>query len=267
MRFGVCLVRLPNKINVLLDAGVGPWLPDVERCSGHPVPEKPPHGLDTVLESIGISLEDIHFVIHSHCHGDHVGWVGRFPNATHVLHRKEYEYATYSGCPWKADATARFQPLEKEGRRKLLEDEGIIPVDQEKCPQVAACLCFGHTPGHVGVRISDDSCKPPETAYYVGDSMHFPCQVTNPDLVPLFDCCAWKSRPFMPTSNVEKTWLPALRTNSKWNSKNSCEARRALLTRISDEKDLLLSPHFPPPAMGTVERSGDQLAYMQASLE
>jgi glyoxylase-like metal-dependent hydrolase (beta-lactamase superfamily II) len=101
MRFGLCLVRLPNSVNVLLDAGLGPWLADIQKCSGHSVPEKPPHALNATLKTLGLSMDQIHYVVHSHCHGDHVGWVGSLPNATHVLHSKEYEFASYSGCPWK----------------------------------------------------------------------------------------------------------------------------------------------------------------------
>ncbi|CAB9499862.1 N-acyl homoserine lactonase AttM [Seminavis robusta] len=274
MRFGICLVRLPTGTNVLLDAGVGPWIEEVEKCSGHPVPEKPPHALDKILqEELGLSLEDIHFVVHSHCHGDHVGWVGSFPNAVHVLHSKEYEFATYSGCPWKQDAVDRFEPLKEQGRLRLLDgdDDNNIPIDEEKCPQLTAVLCAGHTPGHIAVRIegktAEDEDMPPQVAFYIGDAMHFAHQVLDPDLVPLFDCCAWKSRPFLPMSNVETTWMPALRNNSKWHATTSCEARRKLLKRIAAEDALLISPHFSPPGMGTVEDAGGQFTYMAAAIE
>jgi glyoxylase-like metal-dependent hydrolase (beta-lactamase superfamily II) len=271
MRFGLCLVRLPNGTNVLLDAGVGPWIPEIEKCSGHPVPEKPPHSLEYMLVEFGLSLESIHIVVHSHCHGDHVGWVGSFPNAVHVLHSKEYEFASFSGCPWKQDAMARFESLRAEGRLRLLDGEDKILIDEDKCPQLTAFLCVGHTPGHIGVRIADDNKDSPDmpsqVAFYIGDSMHFACQVLDPDLVPLFDCCAWKVRPFLPVANVEETWLPAMRTNPKWNANTSAEARRKLLKRIAAEDALLISPHFSPPGMGTVEDADGHFTYMPASVE
>jgi hypothetical protein len=56
----------------------------IERYSGDPLPERLPHALDGILESLGLSLAGIGFVIHSHGHGD------SFPNACYVLHKKEY---------------------------------------------------------------------------------------------------------------------------------------------------------------------------------
>lgn len=45
------------------------------------------------LEQLGIKPEDIRYVVQSHLHLDHTGAVGRFPNATHIVQRPEYEYA------------------------------------------------------------------------------------------------------------------------------------------------------------------------------
>jgi glyoxylase-like metal-dependent hydrolase (beta-lactamase superfamily II) len=45
------------------------------------------------LEALGIAPEDVRFVILSHLHSDHSGAIGRFPNATHVVQRREYAYA------------------------------------------------------------------------------------------------------------------------------------------------------------------------------
>ncbi|EOG1994010.1 N-acyl homoserine lactonase AhlK [Klebsiella pneumoniae] len=45
------------------------------------------------LKRIGIAPEDIRYVVLSHLHSDHTGAIGRFPHATHVVQRQEYEYA------------------------------------------------------------------------------------------------------------------------------------------------------------------------------
>ncbi|HAT1621987.1 TPA: N-acyl homoserine lactonase family protein [Raoultella planticola] len=45
------------------------------------------------LKKIGIAPEEIRYVLVSHLHSDHTGAIGRFPNATHVVQRREYEYA------------------------------------------------------------------------------------------------------------------------------------------------------------------------------
>lgn len=45
------------------------------------------------LKKLGINPEDVKYVVQSHLHLDHTGAVGRFPNATHIVQRAEYEYA------------------------------------------------------------------------------------------------------------------------------------------------------------------------------
>lgn len=45
------------------------------------------------IEKMGIRPEDIRYVVQSHLHLDHTGAIGRFPNATHLVQRAEYEYA------------------------------------------------------------------------------------------------------------------------------------------------------------------------------
>lgn len=45
------------------------------------------------LDALGISPRTIRFVVLSHLHSDHTGGIGRFPNATHIVQRREYEYA------------------------------------------------------------------------------------------------------------------------------------------------------------------------------
>ncbi|MBP2511457.1 MULTISPECIES: AttM family quorum-quenching N-acyl homoserine lactonase [Agrobacterium] len=50
-------------------------------------------GCITQLGALGIDPGDIRFVALSHLHSDHTGGIGRFPNATHIVQRSEYEYA------------------------------------------------------------------------------------------------------------------------------------------------------------------------------
>lgn len=45
------------------------------------------------LRRLGINPEDVRYVLQSHLHLDHTGAIGRFPNATHIVQRSEYEYA------------------------------------------------------------------------------------------------------------------------------------------------------------------------------
>lgn len=53
----------------------------------------PEQGCVAQLASLGIAPEAVRFVVLSHLHSDHSGAIGRFPEATHVVQRREYEYA------------------------------------------------------------------------------------------------------------------------------------------------------------------------------
>ncbi|MDP1013857.1 MBL fold metallo-hydrolase, partial [Klebsiella pneumoniae] len=68
----------------------GEWGSAVE--PGKPVMSEDQGCVDQ-LKRIGIAPEDIRSVVLSHLHSEHSGASGRFPHATHVVQRPEYEYA------------------------------------------------------------------------------------------------------------------------------------------------------------------------------
>ncbi len=45
------------------------------------------------IDRLGVDVNDIRYVVLSHLHLDHTGSIGRFPNATHVVRKREYDYA------------------------------------------------------------------------------------------------------------------------------------------------------------------------------
>ena len=49
--------------------------------------------------------------------------------------------------------------------------------DHQLCEEVRLAPSFGHTPGHVSVRISSKG----KEALITGDFMHHPCQIARPD--------------------------------------------------------------------------------------
>lgn len=296
MRFGLALVRLSNGTNTLLDAGLGAWDETTQKCDGHPVPERPARTLLQIFRSIdpSLSYNDINFVVYSHCHGDHVGWATSFPNAIHCMHKREYDYATYVGCPWRNNAARIFGPMEAKGNLRLLGDgvgssttslhskkdvaevEGSknssleftrLTLDEEKAPGISLLLVDGHTPGHVCVEIADGN----DSAIYIGDSMHFPLQVEHPNISPFFDCCTWKLRSFLPIGgdNVKQTWSPFLRSRRRetWNESTSVKKRTKVMSLIARNKSLVVSPHFPPPGVGYIQQSevGEGFVYTPLS--
>ncbi|BCG86989.1 N-acyl homoserine lactonase AttM [Mesorhizobium sp. 113-3-9] len=87
------------KGNVIIDGGTpvecatdakGHWGKVAEFFTPVLTPEQ---GCVAQIEKLGFSVDSVKHVVLSHLHLDHVGAVGRFPNATHVVQRIEYEYA------------------------------------------------------------------------------------------------------------------------------------------------------------------------------
>jgi len=80
--------------------------------------------IDTI-KNIGQILMMFDFLLQSHLHLDHSGGIGRFPNATHVVQRKEYDYAF--NPDWFAKAAYIRQDFDKPNLKwKFLEDKKLI---------------------------------------------------------------------------------------------------------------------------------------------
>jgi glyoxylase-like metal-dependent hydrolase (beta-lactamase superfamily II) len=134
-----------------------------------------PAGADIVshLSRLGVAPGEIRFVVNSHLHYDHCGGNAFFPNATMVIHAKE----------WRAS------------HMKVMQDAGVYnPVDFEHMASVMHLTCEqdlfgdgtavvfptpGHTPGHQSMRVklasadivlAADCCYLKQTL----DAMHLP---------------------------------------------------------------------------------------------
>jgi glyoxylase-like metal-dependent hydrolase (beta-lactamase superfamily II) len=288
-QFGCCLVQLQGGINVLLDTGCG----SIDLASACPYFSEPPPNplLQTLKRQFGVSPEDIQIVIHSHLHGDHIGnnikvsetdsstEVPSFPNAKHYVHRDEWEYATKKfatviggvscrgTCPWEGVVKRKFAPLLDADMLRLIYSDGRL--DPEAPPQIEVFQSPGHTPGHLGIRIRssvDKEC----TAVYIGDALHVPAQVPNPELSPWFDCCLW------PNNMATRMWPLKLQlklaanhlfgVQTGWTRSTGVQARRKLLGALADDGALLLSPHFPTPGMGRVTRKEEGSSFTYAPL-
>lgn len=87
------------KGNIVIDGGLAAeGLAAPRRYWGNVVDSYQPvmteeQGCVAQLARLGISSQDIRFVVLSHLHSDHSGAIGRFPNAIHIVQRREYEYA------------------------------------------------------------------------------------------------------------------------------------------------------------------------------
>ncbi|WP_191298621.1 MBL fold metallo-hydrolase [Lentzea cavernae] len=139
------------------------------------------------LARAGVRPEDVDVVVNTHLHVDHVGWntrldgrawVPTFPNATYLMPKEDFDF-------WNP---ANNRPaLLGRGNQNVFEDS-VAPVHQaglallwEDGHQIDANLRLepapGHTPGSSVLTLTSGS----DRAVFVGDMVHSPVQVFEPD--------------------------------------------------------------------------------------
>jgi glyoxylase-like metal-dependent hydrolase (beta-lactamase superfamily II) len=186
------------------------------------------------LAAVGVTPEQVDFVVCTHLHVDHVGWntrwqdgrwVPTFPNAKYVIAGAEWEFWKYenesgkeeSGCI--ADSVV---PVVEAGQALLVDSDFKIGEHLRFEPWV------GHTPGHVCVRLTTSA----GTAIFSGDLMHRTVQVAEPQ---------WSSRFCYDPAQARLT-------------------RRAFVERHADSGTLIMAGHFPHPGFIVKEGGGYRFA-------
>ncbi|MFG1615872.1 MBL fold metallo-hydrolase [Nonomuraea wenchangensis] len=168
---------------ILVDTGVGnhkdrPYAPVWNR-------------LDTAfldnLARAGVRPEDVDIVINTHLHIDHVGWntyldgrtwVPTFPNATYLMSRTDFDF-------W--NPANEHKPMLGRGNQNVFEDS-VAPVHEAGQTQLwegdhridgnlRLDLAPGHTPGSSVLTLESG----PDRALFVGDLLHSPLQIHEPD--------------------------------------------------------------------------------------
>jgi len=111
-------------------------------------------------------------------------------------------------------------------------DAGLVDLvasDHALTGEVRLEATYGHTPGHVSIRVSSAG----EEAVITGDVMHHPCQMAHPE---------WASRFDVDPAAAQAT-------------------RRQFLDRHAGHAVLVLGTHFASPSAGRIERDGAAYRY------
>lgn len=136
----------------------------------------PDVAIDVQLKNIGLTPDDIKYVVVSHMHLDHGGNIAKFPNSTLVIQRAEINYAFFPDEPFTGpfipgDAMALRAPT-GSGKPNamdmvILEDEDLDIFGDDS---VIVKSAVGHTAGHQMMLV-----RLPKTGstILVGDNVYF----------------------------------------------------------------------------------------------
>lgn len=219
-------------VNVLVDTCNGDW-----PVAGFPPPADASPFVRRLGEA-GFAPEDIHIVVNTHLHLDHVGCnthladdgsiAPTFPNAEYMFVDSEWEWAQRSateGNPALGRVDRAVAPLLESGRGRL------VPIDHRITKGIALLATPGHTPGHVSVQVTADS----GSAVITGDMMHHPIQLFEPELCTMFE----------------------------QDSDEAARTRVRLLEQWRQRDVLILGTHFPGTGIGRIEYDSSGFRYVE----
>ncbi|MFE7757744.1 MBL fold metallo-hydrolase [Streptomyces sp. NPDC057418] len=168
---------------ILVDTGVG----NHKERPYAPVWSRMDTGFLDNLARAGVRPEDVDIVINTHLHIDHVGWntyldgrtwVPTFPRATYLMPKDDFDF-------WNPE-NGHTSVLGR-GNQNVFEDS-VAPVHRagqtllwENSHQIDAGLRLetapGHTPGSSVLTLTSGT----DRAVFVGDLLHSPVQILEPD--------------------------------------------------------------------------------------
>lgn len=180
------------------------------------------------LAEVGLTPEDIDYVMCTHLHGDHIGWntrlvdgrwVPTFPNAKYVMSKTELEATREEAATTSFDALRycyedSILPVLQAGKAQMID--GV----HEMLDVLTLRPAHGHSPGNLRIELRSRG----ETAVFAGDIIHSPIQVPFPQ---------WSSKVC-------------------WDKQMASEARRDLLEFCATENALLVPGHFMAPHVGRI---------------
>ncbi len=210
--------------NILLDTGLGDVISEKERKIYAATGET---NIEGGLKRLGIAPDDIDYVFFSHLHTDHSGGAvvetgnglkPRFPKATHIVQKDEWDDAT--------NPDERTAAVYIPERLKVLESAGLIELidgDKELLPGIKAVKTGGHTRGHQAFEATSDGT----TAVYYADIVPSEHHIRVP---------------FVPSTDL----FPM----------DTMRVKRALLKRLLNENMVIAFDHDIEIGLGRVREEG-----------
>lgn len=191
------------------------------------------------LAEAGYTPEDVDVVAFTHVHPDHIAGVMEgdglaFPNARHVIGRKEFDaWSSGDGIPeQRAENRALFQKLIEP----LAEQLTFLEDGESVAAGITAEAAFGHSLGHMMYRVESGS----KSVLIWGDvTNHYVFSLQYPDCPVGFD-----------------------------DDKDAAIAtRKRVLDMVATDGTLVAGHHMPFPSVGYVERAGDSYRWVPASYQ
>jgi len=183
------------------------------------------------LAAIGLTVNDIDYVMCTHLHVDHVGWntrlengrwVPTFPKAKYVMADRELAHWTQkekddpASVPWITDSVL---PIVEAKRAQIVRSDFALNESVEFVPTP------GHSIDHYSVLVG----RPGQDALITGDMIHSPLQGKYPELGMRAD----------------------------YDSRQAGQTRRKVFERFCDSPTIMCVTHFPSPSTGRLQRWGD----------
>jgi glyoxylase-like metal-dependent hydrolase (beta-lactamase superfamily II) len=194
------------------------------------------------LSKQGLTPDDIHVVMCTHLHVDHVGWntkldngrwVPTFRNARYLFSKQEFEFHRER---WKKATDKPYGYGSFDDSVLPVMEAGLVELvsnDHRVAHELDAGVCLehspGHTPGHICVSLSGESRR----ALITGDVIYHPIQFREPQLIAVGD----------------------------FDEELAKRTRARIIERCAVETVTMLTCHFPDPTAGYVRRDGERFTF------
>jgi len=158
----VCLIRHPSG-DVIIDTGMnGETWPTEQRKE---IVMSPEQRVDRQLERLGLSPGSIRYVIMTHLHMDHSGWMRLFAKSTFIVRKAELRHAWW---PEKWLGHLAFDDYKDTRDFTFIEPGDDEDYDVFGDGTVVCIDTKGHSPGHQSVLITLPNSGP---ILYAGDAV------------------------------------------------------------------------------------------------